>query len=371
MLKKIALRVEQCHEVKLFVTTMNIAEIESVCTISRIFRSDDNSLMGYQRTELKKHVDNITDYICSEKSVIPNSIIICATSNTSIESKGEGIYTLHIPKKINSAVLVDGQQRVAALRRSGRLDFNYPVCIFISDDTDFERQQFLLINSARPLPLSLINELLPHASGIFNEDLTRKRLPSFIVQLLNYKPESPLKGLIKLTTNPEGLIADSSMMKMVDNSLREGALYDFCELSHGKYAEEDCKDAVDLLSNYFRAVKEIFYDDWGKKPRESRLFHGVGIIALGQLFDEIYYSYLTKKTGKDFFEYSVEQLFRIKPYCSWSEGYWELGNDIDGEPIVRKWNQLQNLSQDISMVTKYLTTVYGKLERGVLVAKSQ
>lgn len=46
MIKKIALKVEQGSDVSLFVTTMNITEIESICTISRIFRTEDNSLGG-------------------------------------------------------------------------------------------------------------------------------------------------------------------------------------------------------------------------------------------------------------------------------------------------------------------------------------
>lgn len=369
MIKKTALKVEQGCNVALFVTTMNIAEIESICTISRIFRSSDNMLKGYQRPELRRHVDNIAAYIESDNSVIPNSIIMCLKSKTDVKLNSDGSHELIIPNEANSAVLVDGQQRVAALKQSGRQDFYYPVCILVNDDSEFERQQFLLINSAKPLSRSLIYELLPHASGVFNEELTRRRLPSLIIQLLNYDPDSSLNNLVKLTTNPEGLIADNSLMKMVDNSLREGALYDVCEMTDGTYSANHCDEAVTLLSSYFSAVREVFYDDWGKKPKDSRLFHGVGIISLGQLFDEIYYSYQVKNQQEVFFEYCVKQLFLLKPYCSWSHGYWEFGKDTDGEKIVRKWNQLQNLSQDISMVTRYLTTIYEKLERGVPIVK--
>lgn len=190
-----------------------------------------------------------------------------------------------------------------------------------------------------------------------------------ITQLLNYEPSSSLNGLVKLTTNPEGLIADNSLMKMIDNSLREGALYDVCEIKEDARYTIHCEKAVELLSLFFRAVREVFYDDWGKKPKESRLFHGVGIIALGQLFDEIHYSYKRIKHQDVFFEYCVKQLFRIKPYCSWSNGYWEFMTDSDGERVVRKWNQLQNLSQDISMVTRYLVSIYDKLERGGAIVK--
>ncbi|MDI5035882.1 hypothetical protein MJM43_28640, partial [Salmonella enterica subsp. enterica serovar Montevideo] len=38
---------------------------------------------------------------------------------------------------------------------------------------------------------------------------------------------------------------------------------------------------------FWSAVETVFTDDWDKKPRNSRLLHGVGILALGSLMDEI------------------------------------------------------------------------------------
>lgn len=193
MLKK-AIKVKQDNNVKLFVLTMNIIEIDSICTISTIFRDVNNLLKGYQRTEIRNHVDNIANYINSENSIIPNSIIMCLNTRTKVKPIDAEIFELDIPNSKDAAVLVDGQQRVGALKQSGREDFYFSVCVFIHDDVDFERQQFLLINSAKPLSRSLIYELLPHSNGVFNDDLTRKKLPSLIVQLLNYEDSSPLKG---------------------------------------------------------------------------------------------------------------------------------------------------------------------------------
>lgn len=366
MIKK-ALKVYQDKNLNLFVLTMNMSEIDSVCTISTIFRDSNYLLQGYQRTEIRNHVDNITNYIQSEHAIIPNSIIMGLSTQTKIKHIEDELYELNIPDGIKSAVLVDGQQRVAALKQSGRENFYFSVCVFIHDDVEFERQQFLLINSAKPLSRSLIYELLPHANGLFNSDLIRKKLPSLIVQLLNYEESSPLKGLVKLTTNPEGIIADNSLIKMVDNSLREGALYHFRGEAIRTYRQEDCQAVVYLLSEYFKAVRNVFNDEWGKKPKDSRLFHGVGIISLGQLFDEIYYSHNVRKIKVSFGEYSIDQLHKIKPYCCWSKGVWKLGKDEDGEEIERKWNQIQNITKDINLVTRYLIGVYDKLERGAYI----
>ncbi|MDN3716555.1 DGQHR domain-containing protein DpdB [Vibrio breoganii] len=369
-MNKLALEVNQSKSVRVFVLSMNILEIESICTISRIFRDDNNLLNGYQRSEIKNHVDNIANYISSNDSIVPNSIIIGLKSSVRVRQMEGNLSELSFPNDNQVGVLVDGQQRVAALKLSGKEDYYFSVTVFINDCTNFERQQFLLINSAKPLSRSLIYELLPHASGEFSEELMKKKQPSMITQILNFDKQSPLYGLIKLTTNPSGIIADNSLMKLIDNSLREGALYEYRNKNNGLIEDVNRVDAVALLYSYFRSVKEVFDDDWGKKPKYSRLFHGVGIISLGQLFDEIYYSYKANKVSENFFEYSVSKLFMIKPYCHWSSGSWFFGNDIDGEPITRKWNQLQNLSQDISMVTKYLLKVYDSQERGVEIVKN-
>lgn len=98
---------------------------------------------------------------------------------------------------------------------------------------------------------------------------------------------------------------------MIDNSLREGALYHFKDEAIRTYRPEDCQRAVFLLCEYFKAVRNVFNDEWGMKPKRSRLFHGVGIISLGQLFDEIYYSHNVKNMKNSFWEYSVDQLHKI------------------------------------------------------------
>ncbi|GAL30168.1 tgtA5 cluster protein 1 [Vibrio variabilis] len=370
-MKKKALKVPQSKDIDLFIFSMNINEIEETCQVSRIFRDDSNKLMGYQRTEVKNHVGDIANYITQDGAIIPNSIIIGFNSRTTCREIDGEIFELDIPSGELTGVLVDGQQRVAALRESGRDDFHLSVCAFINDDVEFERQQFLLINSAKPLPRSLIYELLPHSTGVFKEELTRRRLPSLIVQLLNYDAKSPLQGVIKLTTNPHGIIADNSMMKMLDNSLREGALYDFRTPKSDKISASVCESMIDLLNQYYSSMREVFHEDWGKKPKDSRLFHGAGIIALGQIFDEVYYSYKTANSKESFFEFAVKKLRLIKPHCKWSEGYWDFGNDQNGEPIKKHWNQIQNLSNDIGLVTNHLVRVYDQIERGIVVAQSK
>ena len=48
-----------------------------------------------------------------------------------------------------------------------------------------QREQFILVNKAKPLPTRLINELLPEVSAMLPRDLNARRLPSELCNLLN------------------------------------------------------------------------------------------------------------------------------------------------------------------------------------------
>ena len=63
--------------------------------------------------------------------------------------------------------IVDGQQRSAAIR-DARVD-SFPICVtaFIAESDEEQRSQFILVNSAKPLPKGLIYELLPGQSAHF------------------------------------------------------------------------------------------------------------------------------------------------------------------------------------------------------------
>jgi DGQHR domain-containing protein len=64
------------------------------------------------------------------------------------------------------AWIVDGQQRSLALAKADNPDIAVPVIGFVSDSLAIRREQFILVNKAKPLPTRLINELLPETGDI-------------------------------------------------------------------------------------------------------------------------------------------------------------------------------------------------------------
>ncbi|NVB61589.1 DGQHR domain-containing protein DpdB, partial [Salmonella enterica] len=284
-----ALRIRQGEKRQLFSLAIEGKQINKIAAISRIRRGDEN-LVGYQRPEVRSHIKEIQRYIESSNPMIPNPVIIAFDQRVRFEPLMENSDMGHlvIPYSEDAnfekpGFIVDGQQRTAALREADINSFMMPVSAFIANDAEEQREQFMLVNSTKPLPKTLLYELAPHTHGRLPSDLQLRKFPSLLTQRLNFG-EGPLAGRIKTATNPDGVIADNSMIKMIDSSLREGALYRFRDPATGLGDEAKM---VKLLNNFWSAVETVFTDDWDKKPRNSRLLHGVGILALGSLMDEI------------------------------------------------------------------------------------
>ena len=96
--------------------------------------------------------------------------------------------------------IVDGQQRSAAIR-DARID-SFPVCVtaFITDSDEEQRSQFILVNSAKPLPKGLIYELLPATVGTLPLTLQARKFPAILLRRLNCEIRSPLYRKIRTPT---------------------------------------------------------------------------------------------------------------------------------------------------------------------------
>jgi len=79
--------------------------------------------------------------------------------------------------------------------------------------------------------------------------------------------------------------------------------------------------------------------------------HGVGIVSLGFLMDAIFDRYSRDRLPEqaDF----AADLGELASICRWTNGYWDFG-----PATQRKWNELQNTSRDIKLLTNYLLYEY-------------
>lgn len=335
--------------------------VPQFATVSRVRRSDVGSLNGYQRPEVLSHIAEIRNYLESEAPMLPNAAVLAFDSRVSFISSGpDGDYSrlgeIVIPLVGEGhdvdlpGFIVDGQQRLAAIREAEVAQF--PICVtaFITDDVRQQTEQFILVNSTKPLPKGLIYELLPSTEAALPSLLVRRRLPAYLLSRLNFDDGSPLKGMIQTPTNPAGVVKDNSILRMIENSLTDGVLY---RLRQGQGSDErlGAEMLLAVLYNYWKAVRTVFAEAWGLPPKRSRLMHGAGVVSLGFLMDAIAEHYRST-------DIPTEAQFRkdlapIKPDCRWTEGFWQFGPGQE-----RKWSDVQNTSKDIQLLSNFLLVQY-------------
>lgn len=303
----------------------------------------------------------ITEFIDSGPVIFPNAIILALSTDVAfLRARGarpSGLTetaemgTLSIPiwgDGRETAWIVDGQQRSLALARAKNNGIPVPVIGFVCEDVERQREQFILVNKAKPLPVRLINELLPEVSIHLPRDLAVRKIPSELCNALNQDPSSPFYNLIKRVSfegTKGGIITDTALINVMKNSIRSplGALSPF---KAGPGGHADIKGMYQALLLFWGSVKETFPKAWGLPPTESRLMHSAGIEALGYLMDRVVtraYSFTNPA------EHVKESIRRIAPRCHWTDGVWE--------QLGLEWNQVQNVSRHIRLLADYLIHV--------------
>lgn len=357
-----AIEVRQSPGRVLYTFAVDAKLVPAFATISRIKR-DTDGLKGYQRPEVLSHIEEIRNYVESDSPMIPNAIVIAFSSRVRFEPQPgpKSAYarsgTIVIPIDPKAAdqdrpgFVVDGQQRLAAIREA-EVD-SFPLCVsaFITDDVREQTEQFILVNSTKPLPKGLIYELLPSTEATLPTMLRRRRLPAYLLTRMNQDEGSPLKGMITTVTNPGGKIKDNSILKMLENSLSDGVLY---RLREGSGGEEDTEAMLGVVYSFWRAVVAVFPEAWQLPAKRSRLVHGAGIASMGFLMDAIAERYRSRglPTEKQF----RADLQPISSMCRWTDGIWDFG---PGQQ--RKWSEIQNTTKDIQLLANFLLVNYKAL----------
>ena len=333
------------------------ADLLKIAEISRVHRDGEGSLQGFQRKGIKSHVQAITEFLDKGPVLFPNAIILAISPRARFtQTRGErpdgdvrscqaGTLRIPLPSDGSKAAwIVDGQQRSIALSQARDKSFPVPVVAFVSEELSVHREQFILVNKAKPLDPRLINELLPEVDAVFPRDLSTRKVPSELVNRLQTSADSPFQGLIKRPSDdsPAAVVIDSALIKAIRNSVSSalGSLAPY-------KASGDCPADVDAMYRalvaYWSAVRSVFPEAWGRPPTESRLMHSAGIEAMSLLMDRIM---SRAAPGIDLHLHAREALGRIAPHCRWTSGRWQ--------ELQRDWNEIQNVGRDIKLLSGHL-----------------
>lgn len=362
LLRVPALRIQQHPEYPLYVFALTSRDLWRIADVARIARDETGRLAGYQRPAAKRHIRNIVEYLNSGPVLFPNSLILALSGDVRFvpryartkERTAYGRIEIPVPANGNGkpAWIVDGQQRALALASANCADLLVPVNGFLADDVAVQREQFLRVNSVKPLPRGLTTELLPEIDSVLPRHLTTRRLPAAICQMLNVDPESPFRGLISRASGSQSrtrpCVSDTTLVRILQDSLSNPA---GCLFSHRNLGSGDVDwEAVRwTLLTYWAAVRDTFPEAWGLAPSRSRLMHSVGLRAMGKLMNKMMQQFFPFSSRADV---AIRQeLTRLAPRCHWTSGHWQ---EMGG----MRWNELQNVPSHVRMLSNHLVRCY-------------
>jgi DGQHR domain-containing protein len=346
-----AVRATQADGKYVFSFAAKPKDILNFAAIDGVKRHDDGSLDGFQRHQIAPHIKEIRKYLERPDAILPNSVILAFLDGIRITEKKRGLLDIEITSNKDDppGFVVDGQQRLTALSGVERDDFEIFVSAIVCEDYNELRQQFILINNTRPLPKSLIYELLPNVEGL-PERFSSRSFAARMVEKLNYtKTDNPIfYGRIHQHTNSKGKLSDLAIQKIVMGSASNGAIRKYIE-EHSSLDPKSIQiieeKSFDLINTFYSAARDVFPGAWdGMTPRTSRLVHGAGLVAMSFVMEHLYSLY-----GEVSKEKFMEGLRLLAPKTAWTDGIWIFSKDDK-----RPWNGIQNTPTDIDLLTTYL-----------------
>jgi DGQHR domain-containing protein len=334
------------------------ARLLEIGEISRIDQGPSGEITGFQRPEIRSHVRNIAEYLDRGAVLFPNAIILALAPgvhfsaargtkpNSADRASEAGTLSIPLHRDRKAGWVVDGQQRTIALGQTSNAFLAVPVVAFVSGDLSIHREQFILVNKAKPLSPRLIDELLPQVGSVLARDLSVRRVPSTLCTLLNTSSNSPFHKFIRRPSldAPGAVVMDSSLIKVMRRSIRDprGAL----AVHVAPDGSADLDAMYRLMVAYWSAVRDVFPSAWGLSPDQSRLMHAAGIEAMGVLMDQI----MTRPAPQaDGYAEARAVLERIAPACHWTDGRWKT--------LDREWNDIQCTTKDVRLLSNLLVAM--------------
>lgn len=250
----------------------------SYADVRRISERDVEQYLGIQRPLSQSRVKEIAQYVTTVDATFPTGVILAINSDDASYDRDTGVMTIACREDV--AKIIDGQHRIAGLRKLGNTQFQINVVIFIDMDIEDQAMVFATINLAQTrVRKSLVYDLYEY---------TKSRSPTKtchkIARLLNSRQNSPFYDRIKIlgtATRPYqpltqaafveallGLISGDRQKALLERDLikRGKQLYrapsDSDLVFRNMFIDERDAEIARVVWNYFAAVKNTWTQHW-------------------------------------------------------------------------------------------------------------
>jgi DGQHR domain-containing protein len=265
----------------------------------------EERVQPYQRFLDEKRAVEIARYLQQPSGLLPNSIILAVNvdfdESDVVHSDGRGRVKIVLPRSENSAVILDGQHRVAAFRyldEKVRTTYEILVAFLVGIPFYQQAELFAVINGKqKPVNRSIIYDLFGYApiGGDKEEQLYEglmaiARFCSHVTRILNRVAESPWQAKIKMRgPGDEGVISQAAVVEYL-SALVEPKTFTsrlkVLPLLYSFFKKADPAGCASLLILYMRAIQTAQPEHW-QNPK-SLLWKNNGVaVILRILHDDV------------------------------------------------------------------------------------
>ncbi|TKJ22445.1 MAG: hypothetical protein CEE43_06020 [Promethearchaeota archaeon Loki_b32] len=301
---------------------INFYDLRKICGIHRYTSPDKiNEIgMGVQRQRHDKWVEELKEGLKSSKAEMWSTAIIYFDLNRIEYTKlrdynGQEIgviiitYDGHVYDAEKPGWILDGQQRMWALENIAiasedpdSLKLVGPVTIaigeFYNKDTgiklNFIRRTFSHANKTQNLPKNFRKDLIGTLDDYSQETMTKKdkkdALISSLIRYLNTDKDSPFNGIIDMKNRGlpriQGELISWGAMNYIIQEILEYEAFNKEDLPIPEI-DSRYKFNLELIKDYFNAIKYIYSSEWEQLVQNSRLRSRLVLSSFSMLIGKI------------------------------------------------------------------------------------
>ena len=237
--------------------------------VARFIAGIERSERGFQRALNKQKIKQIVNFYQTAvtQPVIPGTVLLFTEETLRFQRMGDSESIGYISEPKGQYLVIDGQHRIAALHffmenhpdEARRLEV--PCVLFDGRSADFATEMFVIINSTH----TRINR--SHLVDLYEKitwETPEKKFAAKVVNLLYSQDDSPLQYKINRLggrSRKEKWILQSEVFNEVHKLVTQ----------HSRWVESHLGNRADnlyaLLRDYFKAIKEVMGEIWGKNER--------------------------------------------------------------------------------------------------------